>query len=364
MDRIVISLRRFLSSIQLTVSLLFMLFSLILFATFAQVDYGIFEANERYFMTWFVWMESIPIFLGGYSLGTLMVINLLLSHATRFKWQRRYLGLFLIHFGLIVLIVGSGITRLLGHEMQIAIKEGQTIQHVLFPSQFELVVIDTGAQPGRDLVYSHSLAALAQGISFQSWHIQSTQQLDNAIINQRGIPSLRFDQLGQWYKLIGLPKTYEMDKRNVPGLVVTVTTPDHHQRLILWGGSAVYQTLDADGRYVINLRPKRTYLPFSIRLNDFIKDNYQGTKTAKRFVSNVTVTTPEGSVPFTIQMNQPLRFNGYTFFQSSFTEDEATSVFQVVKNPSWLAPYIASLLITAGLFLQMIEGIRKGRRRS
>ena len=64
--------------------------------------------------------------------------------------------------------------------------------------------------------------------------------------------------------------------------------------------------------------------------------------------------TNDGSVPFKIEMNEPLRYSGYTFFQSSFTDDEMTSVFQVVKNPSWLMPYLSSFIIVLGLFVQMI----------
>ena len=58
-------------------------------------------------------------------------------------------------------------------------------------------------------------------------------------------------------------------------------------------------------------------------------------------------------------MNEPLRYAGYTFFQSSFTDDEKTSVFQVVKNPSWLIPYISSAIIVVGLFVQMIFSMKR-----
>ena len=87
MGNVVKRILSFLGGIKLTVFLLFTLFLLILFATFAQVDYGIFEANKRYFTSWFVWLNNIPIFFGGYSIGFLLIINLLLSHATKFRFK-------------------------------------------------------------------------------------------------------------------------------------------------------------------------------------------------------------------------------------------------------------------------------------
>ena len=125
MGSIVKRILSFLGGIKLTVFLLFTLFLLILFATFAQVDYGIFEANKRYFTSWFVWLNNIPIFLGGYSIGLLLIINLLLSHTTKFRFKLNYLGIFLYSFWFgSADILGSAITSFFGEEMQIAVKEG------------------------------------------------------------------------------------------------------------------------------------------------------------------------------------------------------------------------------------------------
>ena len=140
--------------IYLTVFLLMSLFLLVLFATFAQVDFGIYEANKRYFTSWFVWMGELPIFLGGYSIGLLLIINLLSSHATKFKFKLNYLGIFFIHFGLILLILGSAITSFFGQEMQIDVAEGQSKNFLLFPSEFELVIIDNFSDSEHDKISS------------------------------------------------------------------------------------------------------------------------------------------------------------------------------------------------------------------
>ena len=60
---------------------------------------------------------------------------------------------------------------------------------------------------------------------------------------------------------------------------------------------------------------------------------------------------------FLIYMNHPLRYNGLTFFQSSFTPDELTTILQVVSNPGRHFPYISCILIFVGLTVQFGTGL-------
>jgi hypothetical protein len=350
---------RKLGHIRLTIFLLFKLFFLILFATFAQVDRGIFLANKLYFTSWFVWGNGFPIFFGGYTIGALLVINLLCSHSTKFKKSRAYIGIFFIHFGLVLLIIGAGLTSFFGQEMQIAIKEGESKNYLDFPSQFNVVIIDA-SESSHDMLYEYEIDDLKQGINFKGSKIKLMHLSPNAIINQRGIDNLSYNQLGQTYKLISMPKTYKMTERNVPGIKLSISNEKGSNLYMLWGGSSIYQSAEISNKsYLIKLRPKREYLDFSLNLLDFQRHTYQQSNTVERFKSMIEVVTNEGRIPFTIQMNDPLRYSGYTFFQSSFTEDETTSVFQVVKNPSWIMPYLSSVIIISGLFIQMLGSMRK-----
>ena len=61
-----------------------------------------------------------------------------------------------------------------------------------------------------------------------------------------------------------------------------------------------------------------------------------------------------------IYMNGPLRYGGLTFYQYQMDAGQATvqagrvpsSTLQVVRNPSWLTPYVGCLLVGAGLIVQ------------
>ena len=53
-------------------------------------------------------------------------------------------------------------------------------------------------------------------------------------------------------------------------------------------------------------------------------------------------------------MNEPLRYAGETFYQASFDKDDQGTVLQVVRNPSWLTPYFACVMVAAGMVLQFM----------
>lgn len=124
------------------------------------------------------------------------------------------------------------------------------------------------------------------------------------------------------------------------------------------GESADVLTL-ADGR-------AGARLPFALKLVDFEKVMHPGTDIPKSFTSRVEVSAGDGnSRVAVIAMNQPLRTGGYTFYQSSYAEEEdgvESSTFSVVRNSGRWLPYAASALLFLGLswhFLAMIAGGRK-----
>lgn len=115
----------FLGSLKLTVTLLAMSMFLVLAGTVAQVDRGIWTVVEEYFRCWFTLIPAqvffprdwkipgeIP-FPGGWTLETLLLINLMVSHSQRISLQARGTRLVL---GLAVSVVGVGVTWLvIGH---------------------------------------------------------------------------------------------------------------------------------------------------------------------------------------------------------------------------------------------------------
>src|SRR5262245_11430002 len=128
-----------LASLRLTVVLLLLSMGLVLFGTLAQVDNGVWTVVDRYFWSIFVWVPAqifvprsikIPTWIcfpypGGKLVGFLLLVNLLAAHGTRFKISWRRTGIWLIHGGLILLLVGEVVTRTRAREYRMAIDEGK-----------------------------------------------------------------------------------------------------------------------------------------------------------------------------------------------------------------------------------------------
>jgi len=85
------------TSLKLTILCLVAGMVLIFAGTIAQVHLGIWEAQQRYFQSLFVWWPPegrgfrIPIFPGGHLIGAVLLINLVAAHAKRFQWAWRKL---------------------------------------------------------------------------------------------------------------------------------------------------------------------------------------------------------------------------------------------------------------------------------
>src|SRR5262249_16045246 len=139
-----------------------------------------------------------------------------------------------------------------------------------------------------------------------------------------------------------------------PSTYVTILGPDGKPRdtymrttMRLFPGVApinVPQILVYDGKYyLLQLRYKRTYVPYSLTLLNFNHGRYTGTDVAKDFSSSVRLVDPTQNEnrEVRIWMNHPLRYAGQTFYQQSFLPGDKTTILQVVRNPGWLIPYIS-----------------------
>lgn len=103
--------------------------------------------------------------------------------------------------------------------------------------------------------------------------------------------------------------------------------------------------------YDIALRFRRLYHPFQITLTDFQKNDYKGTRSVRDFSSYITLNDPSRNTKFDtrIWMNNPMRYAGKTFYQSSFGPDQKSTVLQVVDNAGWMTPYVACMMVVVGM---------------
>ncbi|MFZ2619436.1 MAG: cytochrome c biogenesis protein ResB [Alphaproteobacteria bacterium] len=110
--------------------------------------------------------------------------------------------------------------------------------------------------------------------------------------------------------------------------------------------------------------PPLQELPFTLTVTNFIKDDHPGTAMARSYTSELTVQDGTLTWPAVIRMNEPLRYKGYTFYQSSFMETESgdTSVIAVVHNRGRLLPYLAGFLMGLGMLWHMVLAMKGTRK--
>jgi hypothetical protein len=359
-----------LASLRLTVGLLSLSLVMIFVATLDQVHLGVWGVQKKYFHAFFVLAKlpgtevQLPIFPGGYLLGIALLVNLLTAHAYRFRLSWKKSGIWLTHVGLILLLIGEGISGLKQRDGQMRLNVGQTSRYVESFRENELAISDT-TDPRFDAVVAIPVSHLMVRDVIQNpklpFLLKSIAYYPNALLRTRSQmpnapPSMA--TMGQGTEMVVEPAeiTYKPDENNWPTSYVELTGPEGS--LGIWLVSAMLeepQSFSYQGRtWQLALRAQRDYLPFSIRLDRFTHDVYPGTDIPKNFASNIRLVSDDGrdDRAVHISMNSPLRYGGFAFYQAGYANNDRTSVLEAVRNPGWRIPYLSCLLIAAGLILQ------------
>ncbi len=277
-------------------------------------------------------------------------------------------GVVLLHAGVGLMMLSEILTAVGAHESQMVIPEGGTVSWSDDIRTTELAIIDrSDAKEDRITVIPKSVLVANATTDAPI----DDPNLPFKIRVQRWLPNSRLTELAADSKdtaTAGLG--LRIAAQEVPGTtgVSAKSTPDmpsaYVELLSKKGGKslgtyllsqnlAAEQPVEVDGKaYDLALRFERTYYPFSVSLKDFDFKRYVGTNTAKSYESVVQLQDPEHNVDREIKiwMNNPLRYAGMTFYQSSFDErTEETTVLQVVTNPSWMAPYVGCMFVMIGM---------------
>ena len=378
------------TSLKLTIACLAAAMVLVLAGTFAQVHFGIHLVQQRYFQSLFVWWPpeghgfKIPIFPGGYPVGGLLLINLIAAHVRRFQWTWRKLGIHLTHAGLIIMLAGGLFTDLFAVESHMRLTNGETKNYSEDIRHDELAVIDT-TNPEFDqvtaipetLLWSKRIIehpSLPFQIVVRNFFPNSRLQMANESGN--GTQPIADHGVGAQVSVQPLSRATAPDEQNIVTAVIEIIPVD-----LASGGTGAslgtWLVSDALGApqgfswmnrtWQLVMRPARYYKPYSITLQKFTHEQYAGTEIPRNFASRVTLVDPEISTnrDVLIYMNHPLRYRGETFYQAGFQQDNSATVLQVVHNPTFLAPYVACVIVAVGLLVQFgyhLVGFARKRR--
>lgn len=359
-----------LASLRLTIALLVLSLIMIFVATLDQVHLGVWGVQKKYFQSFFVMGKLpgtellFPVFPGGYLLGGALLINLVTAHVYRFRASWRKSGIWLTHAGLILLLIGEGLSGMMQRDGQVRLDVGQTRRYVESFRETELAIADT-TDARFDEVVAIPLARLTDRQAIQHpklpFVVKPVAFFPNATVRMRsqvaGAPP-SMATMGDGADMLAepAPVTYREDENNWPTGYVELTGPEGS--LGVWLVSTQLeepQSFTYQGRtWQLSLRARRDYLPFTLTLGKFTHDIYPGTDIPKNFASTLRLRGDDGSNDrsVVISMNNPLRFGGFAFYQAGYANNDHTSVLQAVRNPSWQIPYVSCALIALGLVVQ------------
>jgi hypothetical protein len=158
---------------------------------------------------------------------------------------------------------------------------------------------------------------------------------------------------------------YSRMERNTPAAVTALKFKLRGKEYWL-GLNSMQRVFLEDRVYFVSFGNRRLELPFTMKLNKFTMDKYQGTERAATYQSEVDVPELGTTV---ISMNEPLKHGGFTFYQSSFQRNEkgeaVVSILSVNHDPGRWLKYLGSLLLVFGaIMLFYFKRVRlfKGRQ--
>jgi hypothetical protein len=366
----------FVSSLKLTIICLAAALVLVFFGTIAQVYMSGHQAQESFFQSIFVWWPAgphgkFPVFPGGHLLGGVLLINLITAHLRRFRWTWSKFGIHLTHIGLIVMLAGGLFTDLFAIESYMTLAPGETKDYSEDSRKVELAVIDE-SDPELDQVTAIPQGLLLRGGTIEHGSLpfriivrhfyqnSRVQMLDKAGPN--AVPAAT-QGVGSRVALLELPPATAEDDIDSPSLVVEIVpiptgsavTADSLGSWLISGQLGAPQTFAYAGKtWRLELRLARYYKPYSLTLQKITHETYTGTDKAKNYASRVTLVDPRRNEnrDVLIYMNYPLRYSGETYYQNSLGKGDTTTTLQVVHNPTFVAPYVACVIVGAGLLIQ------------
>ena len=132
---------------------------------------------------------------------------------------------------------------------------------------------------------------------------------------------------------------------------------------VVWVRGGQEERIKSNGNFFsINLTKKTIELPFELTLQQFKMDTNPGTKTPASYESFVNLFDGKSNNPHHIYMNNPLKYNRMTFYQSSYFQDDNGqfgSVLSVNFDPGRPIKYLGSLLLVIGCLIHYLIGLRR-----
>lgn len=343
---------------------------LLIIGTVAQKYLGLYTAQQKYFTSFIIEGLWVPL-PGGKTIMIIILGGLIAKLFMPSSWKINKLATNVIHLGVILLIGGGFVSGIGKTEGALVIPEGEISNKVkdYYRTELAVLVYDTNRDkenisPITEISFSQSSLKPGNSLSHPAipFKIMVLDFFSNIDIQKLE------EARGSTYH--GFSKNFRLVKKknelkaeeNLSGLNFRIHSVKEINRQSIEGNYVIFEAMPiiqtvnlADKAYKIILRPQTTYMPFQIELIDFIVTYHPGIALAKSYNSVVNIWDGKIKQRQTIGMNRPLRYKGWTIYQSAFINNSAeeTTILAAVKNPARLFPYIAGIIISLGLLFHL-----------
>lgn len=304
-------------------------------ATFFESAYGAESAKALvYGSTWF---ELLLLFLA-------VSMTVVYFRSKLYRKEKMTVGLF--HLAFIVMMMGAGVTRYIGEEGVIHIREGESSSELITSDQYFHMLVSRGGQ-------NFEAEQKVMLTPFSKDEVRAVFDFDG---KKLVVKSVDF--------FLNAPSGGAMGGMNQQGKAAKISLSDGSKEefiTVLISEESVPSPVKGqfDGAdYEVWIGPKTKILPFSIFLKDFQLIRYPGSMSPSSYKSEVTLVDQEQGVKsdFSIYMNNVLKHRGYRFYQSSFDQDEKGTILSVNNDmPGTVLTYIGYFLLFGAIFLSIFN---------
>ncbi len=369
---------KFFSSFKLSVVLLMLLGLLTWFGTLEQAEHGLYEVQKKYFESYVLMHDVGPISIplpGANLVMTMLFLNLVVGGLWRIRKGARQAGVLVVHVGILLLLVSGFIKLNHSEDGHVTLYENGTANTFQSYHRWELAISRTMPDGGveewlipqedfLELPEGETRTLFADSIPFE---LELSHVMPNAQRMPKG-PMFDVDVPVIDGQFLQRQERVPDAERNTAGVYVALRSEGEGdgEELLLWGRDFGPTTHLVEGMpWQLQLRKERYPMPFSIALDDFLKEDHPGTSMPSWFSSDVTVVEGGSARTVRISMNEPLRSDGLVLYQASWGPANAPpgtplfSTLAVVRNPADQYPLYACILIAIGLLLHFSRSLTR-----
>ena len=301
-------------------------------ATIIENDFGTSTARVMVYSSW--WYEIVMI---------LTIVNMVVwMYKTKMIKSK---AKFIFHGSFVIILIGAGLTRYYGYEGILSVREGESTNKMVSLEPYIQVTINNNGKITQHY-YQKDFAAIDNkflrnnnfsfNVPFEDKNLEVSflhyKFAKNGMATQ-GLLTVQA-KIGD-----EIDSTRLVGKRGArPGVVKTLNFKNNISVALAYGS-------------------KPMTIPFEIKLNDFELKRYAGSMAPSSFSSRVTLIDEKNNVKidYHIYMNHILNYEGYKFFQSSYTQDEKGTVLSVNHDPGTWPTYLGYILLTLGLIMNLFD---------